>query len=264
VQNGALSVCAYVTGLYAQADYGPAISGRAADGVGVLGTASFLGGAGVVGLGVVGGEVGVEGYAEPPAGGVGVLGIAPSDGGKYSFAGDFEGDVNVSGTIYAGTKDFKIDHPMDPANKYLLHSSVESSETMNIYNGNAVLDEQGEVWVSLPAWFEVLNRDFRYQLTCVGGFAPIYISEEIKANRFKIAGGKPRLKVSWQVTGIRQDAYAKAHPIVVEQSKRPSEQGFYIFPEGFGQPQSKAIAESYRVKLAKLTRKNSEATKKAP
>ena len=103
---------------------------------------------------------------------------------------------------------------------------------MNIYNGNAVLDGKGEVWVSLPAWFEVLNREFRYQLTCVGGFAPIYISEEINGNRFKIAGGKPGLKVWWQVTGIRQDAYAKARPIVVEQRKPPSEKGFTSFPKG--------------------------------
>jgi hypothetical protein len=50
-------------------------------------------------------------------------------------------------------------------------------------------------------------KDFRYQLTCIGGSALVYISEEIKNNRFAIAGGKQGLKVSWQVTGIRKDPY---------------------------------------------------------
>ena len=72
---------------------------------------------------------------------------------------------------------------------------------MNIYNGNVMLDENGEAVVELPEWFEALNRDFRYQLTCIGGFSPVYVASEIADNRFKIAGGKQGLKVSWQVTG---------------------------------------------------------------
>jgi hypothetical protein len=51
-------------------------------------------------------------------------------------AGYFTGDIDVTGTLYANGKDFKIDHPLDPANKYLFHASVESSEMMNIYTGN--------------------------------------------------------------------------------------------------------------------------------
>lgn len=43
----------------------------------------------------------------------------------------------------------------------------------------------------------------------------LYIAEEIHGNRFKIAGGKPGAKVSWQVTGVRHDAWAKAHPMQV-------------------------------------------------
>ncbi|PKO17907.1 MAG: hypothetical protein CVU38_21650 [Chloroflexi bacterium HGW-Chloroflexi-1] len=89
----------------------------------------------------------------------------------------------------------------------------------NIYDGMATLDANGEAVVNLPAWFGALNRDFRYQLTCIGGFAPVYIAEEIQDNQFKIAGGKPDMKVSWQVTGIRQDAYAEQHRIPVEEDK---------------------------------------------
>ncbi len=68
------------------------------------------------------------------------------------FAGNFTGDVNVSHQIFASVKDFKIDHPLDPANKYLLHSSVESSEMMNIYTGNVVLDGSGQATIELPDW----------------------------------------------------------------------------------------------------------------
>jgi len=125
-------------------------------------------------------------------------------------AGLFDGDVEVNGTLTKSNGAFKIDHPLDPANKYLYHSFVESPDMMNIYNGNAILDESGETWVELPEWFEALNRDFRYQLTCIGGYAQVYVAEEISANRFKIGGGTPGLKVSWQVTGIRKDPYAEA------------------------------------------------------
>ena len=55
--------------------------------------------------------------------------------------------------------------------------------------------------------------------TGVGQFAQAIISSEIKQNRFTIKTNKPQVKVSWQVTGIRQDAYAEAHRIPVEEEK---------------------------------------------
>ncbi|MBZ5543019.1 MAG: hypothetical protein LAO07_04985, partial [Acidobacteriia bacterium] len=149
------------------------------------------------------------------------------------------GNLNVGGTLSKGAGSFKIDHPVDPANKYLSHSFVESPDMMNIYNGVVVLDAKGEAWVMLPEWFEPLNSDFRYQLTCIGGFAPVFIAEEIAKNRFKIAGGREGLKVSWQVTGIRQDAYANSHRIPVEEEKPVAERGHYLHPELYGQTQSK-------------------------
>ena len=82
-------------------------------------------------------------------------------------------------------KDFKIDHPLDPANKYLLHASVESSEMMNIYTGNVTTDGQGEAMVHLPDWFEVLNTDFRYQLTVIGQFAQAIVAREIQNGRVR-------------------------------------------------------------------------------
>lgn len=168
-----------------------------------------------------------------------------ADGGLASgggFAGNFTGDVNVSDQIFATVKDFKIDHPLDPANKYLFHSSVESSEMMNIYTGNVVLDGSGQATIELPDWFEALNRDFRYQLTAIGKPGPgLYVADKISGSHFSIAGGAPGAEVSWQVTAVRQDAYAKAHPLVVEQEKEAQLKGFYIHPELYGAPEEKQV-----------------------
>jgi hypothetical protein len=113
---------------------------------------------------------------------------------------------------------------------------------MNIYNGTALLDSNGEAWISLPDWFEALNRDFRYQLTAIGVPSPnLYIAEEVSGNRFKIAGGQPGGKVSWQVTGIRHDAYADAHRLAVEENKPEEDRGYYLNPEVHGQPAEKSI-----------------------
>ncbi|HEY6339773.1 MAG TPA: DNRLRE domain-containing protein [Candidatus Sulfotelmatobacter sp.] len=160
---------------------------------------------------------------------------------SQSFAGDFVGDINVTGAIFAHTKDFKIDHPLDPANKYLYHASVESSEMMNIYTGNVTTDAQGEAMVQLPDWFEVLNTDFRYQVTVIGQFAQAIVAREISDHAFTIRTNIPNVKVSWQVTGVRQDAYAKAHPLVVEKEKEDRLKGFYLDPELYGATEEKGI-----------------------
>jgi hypothetical protein len=152
------------------------------------------------------------------------------------------GDAEVLGDIdVTGAKHFKIDDPLDPANKYLYHTSVESPDMMNIYNGTTALDSNGEAEIQLPDWFGALNRDFRYQLSCIGGFAPVYVAREIENNTFRIAGGTSGLKVSWQVTGIRRDAYAEAHPSPVEVEKPVGERGHYLHPELFDASQDKAI-----------------------
>jgi hypothetical protein len=127
--------------------------------------------------------------------------------------------MTVGGTLSKSAGAFKIDHPLDPAHKYLSHSFVESPEMENIYDGVVTLDKHGEAEVKLPAYFEALNRDFHYHLSCIGGFAPVFVSREVKNNSFHIAGGKAGLKVSWMVSGVRHDAYANEHRIQVEEDK---------------------------------------------
>jgi len=236
------------------------------NGVGVYGSTSGNTGTGVLGFG----EVGVQGSSASIDGsgaGVYALGRAGSSG-LYATTGDggwavnayntgagtgvlagsfagwaawFNGDVEVDGNLHKEGGSFKIDHPLDPANKYLYHSFVESPDMMNIYNGNVTTDGHGTAVVNLPDWFETLNRDFRYQLTVIGQFAQAIVSREIASGRFAIKTDKPNVKVSWQVTGIRHDAWANAHRIPLEEVKPEAERGAYLHPELYGAPEEKSI-----------------------
>jgi len=199
--------------------------------------------------------MGVYGFAAHGDGdNYGVKGVAGGDGYNYGihgscgtgsgvkYAGYFLGDVHITDDLtVSGYKFFKIDHPLDPENKYLYHYCIESSDMKNVYDGVTDLDDNGESWVELPEWFEAINCDFRYQLTCIGGFAPVYIAEEISENQFKIAGGNPGMKVSWQVTGIRNDPYAKQYKTPVVEYKSEHEQGTYLHPELYGMPETMGL-----------------------
>ncbi len=213
---------------------------------GVVGSVAQTGAGAIRGVygtvaGGTGSNYGVYGNATGGYACYGLYGVA-SGGASVTYAGFFSGNVHVSGTLSKSAGTFKIDHPLDPANKYLSHSFVESPDMMNVYNGNVVMDGVGEAWVELPEWFEVLNRDFRYQLTALDAPAPnLYVGERISGNRFMIAGGEPGMEVSWQVTGVRQDEYARAHPVVVEEAKPAHDVGKYLHPDLYGLPETAAV-----------------------
>jgi hypothetical protein len=161
-------------------------------------------------------------------GGIGVKGEEPAaswHNSNKAWAGYFLGDVNITGDLtVTGLKAFRIDHPLDPTHKYLVHSCVESNEMMNIYKGRVTTDANGEAVVDLPNYFEALNRGIEYHLTVIGQFAQAMIADEVKGNRFRIKTDKPNVMVSWQVLGVRQDAEAKAHPMAVEVDKPAQEE----------------------------------------
>ncbi|MFC1501876.1 hypothetical protein ACFL6A_00520 [bacterium] len=221
-------------------DFGVYGKNNSSGNYGLLGSPSW----GVWGEHYSSGNLGILGFVN-----YGAYGMHNSSGnygflGSYSYgvkghsssgyAGYFSGDVDVVGTLSKSSGSFKIDHPLDPANKYLQHSFVESPDMMNVYNGNVILGANGEATVNLPDWFETLNRDFRYQLTAIGSPGPnLYIAKKISENHFKIAGGEPNMEVSWQVTGIRQDAWAQEHRIQVEVDKDDN-RGRYLHPEEHG------------------------------
>jgi hypothetical protein len=210
-------------------------------------------------------STGVSGQSDVGNGisGASTSGKAGVFGGKVDIYtnGSNPGNLSVAGTLSKGAGSFKIDHPLDPENKYLYHSFVESPDMKNIYDGVAKLDTNGEAIIELPDWFGALNRDYRYLLTAIGTPAPaLFIAEEIRDNRFKIGGGIPGMKVSWQVTGIRQDAFANKNRIPVEEDKPETERGTYLHPAEHGQPDEKSLV---MVQHPELMRQMKEAREKA-
>jgi hypothetical protein len=183
--------------------------------------------------------------------------LAQSNGGEAAiiafgvngaYAAEFSGNVQVIGNLSKNGGSFKIDHPLDPANKYLSHSFVESPDMMNIYNGNVTTDARGYATVTFPDWFEALNRDFRYQLTVIdesdSDDAVVWakVVRKIKDRTFTIRSSRPNVEVSWQVTGIRHDVWANAHRIPVEEDKSPQERGLFLTPTEWGQPKESGIS----------------------
>jgi hypothetical protein len=237
--------------IYGTTNVGTGVSGITGNGNGVLGYTSGTGdgvnGTSVSGIGVYG-----QSYASASGGVygtsayIGVQGVSSGTdanrqavrgdnaGAAAGYAGLFYGNTWVAGTLIKNAGAFRIDHPLDPANKFLQHSFVESPDMKNIYDGVVTTDLSGDATVALPEWFEALNRDFRYQLTTIGQFSQAIISREISSNSFAIKTDKPLVKVSWQVTGIRHDAYAEKNPIQVETMKSAEDRGRYIAPGALG------------------------------
>jgi hypothetical protein len=240
-------------------------------GYGVQGKSSRHGGTGVYGYsdyyrGVCGHSDSATGVFGESSIGIGVWGYSDSSYDIYGYstrgyAAYLDGRVYIRGPPEKPGGSFKIDHPLDPANKYLSHSFVESPDMKNVYDGVVVLDKKGEAEIELPDWFDALNKDFRYQLTAIVAPGPnLHIAEEIsdcgvtnysnssssssnnKNSRFKIAGGTSGMKVSWQITGIRKDPWANAHRIKVEEDKSDKERGYYIYPDLYGKAAEKGIS----------------------
>jgi len=67
--------------------------------------------------------------------------------------------------------------------------------------------------------------------------------------RFLIRTDKPHVEVSWQVTGVRQDAYALAHPLQVEVHKPEQERGLYLHPQAFGVPEELGMHSEARRRI---------------
>lgn len=133
----------------------------------------------------------------------------------YSYGNFYTtGNATVEGSLNVmGTKNFRITHPND-TNKYLVHAAIESNEVLNQYSGNVITDGQGYATVTLPDYFDQINKDFRYVLTVVGQtFAQAIVYQEIDYhNQFVIKTNEPNIKVSWQVIAKRNDAYMQSHP----------------------------------------------------
>jgi hypothetical protein len=261
------------------AAYGVVGSATGTSGWGVAGTAEGTSGIGTYGiaLSATGTTTGTYGASISPNG-RGVYGRNSSDTG-ITYGGRFEVDsvdgravygvASATGSgdtpygvrgqalattngyaVYAvgdlgasGLKPFRIDHPSDPENKYLLHYSSESPFPQNFYNGNVVTDANGYAWVELPDYFAQINTNFKYVLTVVddndsSGFVQVKVSKKIIGNRFQIRTSVPRVEVSWEVKADRNDARVKARRPLDVQDKVGPERGKYQHPEYYSQPAS--------------------------
>lgn len=204
---------------------------------GTVGETNYQLGFGVYGrnydaIGPLGNAVGTYGF-----GYVGVWGDQTDPNGYSIYS---NGDFGA-----AGTKAFAIDHPLDPEHKYLKHYSIESNEVLNVYRGTTAFDANGEATVTLPDYFDAVNANFSYQLTPIGGYAPLFIKEKIENGQFVIAGGTASMEVSWTVYAERNDPYLQQHPQskAVEVEKESWNQGKYLQPDLYGQPDSKKIVK---------------------
>jgi len=194
--------------------------------------------------------VGVAGFARM----YGVFGYGynlSGQGESYGVFGQVENTNPSAIAVYAlgrlvasGTKSFRIDHPLMPETHYLYHFCTEGPEPMNAYSGNVTTDAQGYATVVLPAYFESINRDFRYQLTVIDNsedFIQVKVVREIQNNQFVIRTSKPHVKVSWRVEAVRNDLWVQRYGYQTEQEKPKEYQGKYIYPELYGQSKERGI-----------------------
>jgi hypothetical protein len=169
-----------------------AVQGSSDEGTGVRGDSAHR-------VGVRGRSFSADGVfgscSDQPGGskthGNGIHGQAPRsspDAKMGPFAGKFDGDVTISGNLYVG-------------DRLIAYASLRHSQIV-LSAGLVDLDSKGEAVVALPEGLGDLHKDFRYQLTPVGGPAPnLHVAQEIHGDQFKIAGGAPKIKVSWQIAG---------------------------------------------------------------
>lgn len=234
-------------------------------GGGLYGVASSLSGAtrGVYGSTISPIGHAIHGYSGHTSTGYGVYGESAGSEGigvvGYCASGSGFGVYCYGDFAVSGSKAFRIDHPADPENKYLVHYSTESPEVLNFYSGKVVLDGGGSAVVELPPYFARINRDPRYLLTPIGAPMPmLHVAEEIdetvldvgtKAEPtdavptcfFRIAGGAPGAKVSWRVEAARNDRWMQRHGAPVDVEKNETEKGTYQHPDLYGQPAEKSM-----------------------
>lgn len=233
------------------------------DARGVYGISDSTSGLGVVGYATTstGTTFGVYGQSDSAAGRA-VYGTATATGAgatPYGVLGQCStatlgyavfanGDMGAS-----GVKPFRIDHPTDPENKYLLHYAAESPEVINFYRGTVILDERGEAVVELPHYFAMINKMPSYQLTAVAAPMPmLHVVEKISPEAliagekagpgvapptcsFRIAGGVPGGEVCWRVEAVRNDLRMRLHGAPVEREKTGPERGKYQHPAYYDQ-----------------------------
>lgn len=238
------------------------------DGNGVIGTAnSGTGAAGVWGrsssaTGVYGsGLQGVIGSATGGSESVGVLGLGDEGGaavtafggtteqsiGLYAtvngdgWAAFLDGDVHMTGELYAPEIAIAMDHPDAPGERWYRQAAVGSFERLSIISGNVRTGADGTAVVEVPELFARLHKGFRYQLTVIGSPASAHVSRELRRGRFVVRTDRPKVKVSWQVTALRDDPSSRATGFRPSVAKAGRAKGRLLQPALYGKASGRAI-----------------------
>ncbi len=171
-------------------------------------------------------------------------------------------------TLYLGIK-VDSDPEMTPRQRltsapYAMTAPVSGSEGGWVADGSIVRLETSsdkvEIGVGDPHEPLVVGEDlgtFAGDWIVIGSFARAIVEQEIQDNQFVIATDEPNVKVSWQVTGIRQDPLAQSRRVKTVRDKPVSERGLYGYAEAYGLSPDKSV----NYKLREETRRNNHVSK---
>jgi hypothetical protein len=171
------------------------------------------------------------------------FGVAATTASAAGVAGWFEGDINVTGDIHKSNCYFLIDHPLDPENKLLRHTCVESPENLLIYRGTVRLSADGEAVVELPGYFEALTDEMQASVHLTPRGRPFLTGYDWQPGytAFTVYGS-PERQVSWMVLAQRDDPVAKQHMRPVVEDKGPDnkfcDRGELLYPSAYGYPEA--------------------------
>ena len=162
-----------------------------------------------------------------------------------TFTLDVNGNGRVTGSFSKGSGTFLIDHPLDPLNKNLQHSFAESPEMLNIYKGHnsttkgiannenlqdfQAYSSKAFVRIEMPNWFNALNGknidDYEVTVSPYGKCGQLWADKNgLVKNYFEVYGDND-CEFAWVVYGVRHDAFALGHPVIVESEKSAQDKG---------------------------------------
>lgn len=129
--------------------------------------------------------------------------------------------VNITADSFnmTGSKNFRIDHPVYPKQKWLSHAATESDERLLIYRRVIDTDNNGDGNVIMPEWFLMINKNITTHPD-----KPCDVSRA--NNAFRIKNGPVNDKVVLLIVGERDDDWAKAVPFPVVSDKDGEDIGY--------------------------------------
>jgi hypothetical protein len=158
---------------------------------------------------------------------------------QYSFITYNNGNAYIRGSLSKAQSNFLIDHPLDPKNKTLRHSTVESPEDLCLYRGKVSLDSAGKAIVKMPDYFAALTKEEEatVTLTPVGKKAFLTSYEWNKKSTEFTIHGQAGAEVTYIVLADRDDKeirYLRRH-VEEEKGNGHFTKGEHLIPEAHGE-----------------------------